>query len=66
MNFVIAAIEKDCANNWTKFDHFFKLIYLVAIGGPVQLEFCNFSDLMTKLIDFFLGPASPLATPDQK
>ena len=59
---LLGSIEKDCANNWTKFDYFFKLIYLVSIGGNVQLEFCFFNEMIVKLIDFFLGPASPLAT----
>jgi len=30
---MIGAIEKDCSNNWTKIDYFFKLIYQVVIGG---------------------------------
>lgn len=63
---MIGAIDKDCANNWTKIDYFFKLIYQVVIGGSTQLEFATFSDLLVKLIDFFLGPQSPLATEDQK
>jgi len=65
MNFIIGSIEKDAANNWTKIDFFFKFIYNVMIGGPNQVEFAYQSSLLVTLVDFFLGPNSPLALPEQ-
>lgn len=62
---VIGAIHKDCAANWTKFEHFFKLILNVTIGGEAQLEFMHQQKLITTLTDFFLGGQSPIKAADE-
>eukprot|EP00826_Nyctotherus_ovalis_P062317 TRINITY_DN8994_c0_g1_i7.p1 TRINITY_DN8994_c0_g1~~TRINITY_DN8994_c0_g1_i7.p1 ORF type:complete len:681 (-),score=203.35 TRINITY_DN8994_c0_g1_i7:168-2210(-) len=58
---LISAINKDLAQNWTRFEQFFRILYNVAKdGGNLVLDFMNFQRLLTILLDFYIGTESPL------
>jgi hypothetical protein len=66
MTKIINSILTDCASNWTKFDHFFKLIKQVTIAGEAQTDFMKKNELATTLADFFLAEKSPIKPFEEK
>lgn len=61
LSLLISAINKDLAQNWTRFEQFFRILYNVAKdGGDLVLDFMNSQNLLTILLDFYIGTESPL------
>jgi hypothetical protein len=61
LHLLISAIDKDLAQNWTRFEQFFLILYnVVKEGGETVLDFMNAQHLLAILLDFYIGNESPL------
>ena len=62
MDMCVGFIGYDLATQWTKFRQFFELLRdIVKLGGEKLVQYCCFEkELISILLDFFLGVQSPL------